>query len=264
MTNFQPSSSSNWFIKLIPTVTTVCVTLGAVAIYDSLSNNSLQLTNETGSSTSLNQTGATGAVGPQGPAGAKGDDGAKGDTGATGASGPKGDTGATGPAGPQGIAGPAGSSGSGGGSGGGSGMILKDANGVSVDNVIDVNAGSITVFKNDLFFTYRSLSYDGKFDGIPRPLNTGYAFFLTSDCTGPYVSTDSFIGTMAFTSYGYFDYLSNKLYTNGIKSNSPAQLYYFYENTCRPYHTFYYYTYTVLPASELPPTLASPIRITFN
>ena len=182
MTNFQSSSSSNWFIKLIPTVTTVCVTLGAVAIYDSLSNNSLQLTNETGSSTSLNQTGATGAVGPQGPAGAKGDTGAtgaQGPAGATGAQGPAGATGPQGPAGATGAQGPAGSSGS----GGGAGLIVRDATGAIVENVATVEVGTqiVNILQNELFFRMEMRS------GYALPMISAEPRYLTPNCTGDLV-----------------------------------------------------------------------------
>jgi len=282
MTNLQPTSASNWFAKLIPTITTVCITLGAVAIYDSQRSDSIQLTNEAGSNAALSPSNGSQIPGPQGPAGAQGDtgpQGPKGDSGVTGATGPagekgdkgatgpagaKGDTGATGPAGPQGATGPAGPAGSSG-SGGGTSLILKDANQVSVDNVFEVGPSAILVFKKDLIFQYRSTTYDGKFEGIPRGLNGTYGLFLTPDCTGPYVAGNRIIGSVSFNPYGYpEEYVNNKVFANGTKSNSEVQLYYYFENTCRPYFIGYYYSFTELPASELPPTLASPIRISFN
>jgi hypothetical protein len=110
---------------------------------------------------------------------------------------------------------------------------------------------------------YRSLTQDGKFDGIPRPLTSAYAFYLTSDCTGPYVSTDPIVGPMSFTYFGTSNYINNKVFTSGTKANSPEQLYR-YENSCLPYNYMDYYTFTEVPASQLPPTLASPIRLSFN
>ncbi|NVB82905.1 MAG: collagen-like protein [Kofleriaceae bacterium] len=92
-------------------------------------------------------TGATGATGPQGPAGPIGPAGAMGPAGpvgATGATGPQGlvgQTGATGPAGPigpigatgaQGPQGPQGPAGTGG------GVVLKDANNVTLGTVISI------------------------------------------------------------------------------------------------------------------------------
>ena len=247
------------------------MTLAAVAIYKSQTNKSIQLTNnEVGSNAFLNQTGATGAVGSQGPAGPKGDTGAtglqgpagaKGETGATGA---KGDTGATGPQGPAGATGPAGPAGSSG-SGGGAGMILKDANNVVVNNVTNVEDGRIRVLKNDRFFNYNSSTYDGRYDGIPRGALNEYAVYLTSDCTGSIVTNNnSSPYTVSLTKFGTREYIDTKIYTIGTKSNSQAQLYYLYDNVCNSWINAYYYTYNELPLSEYPPTLASPIRITFN
>lgn len=264
-------------MKLVPTITSVCVTLAAVAIYDSQRNDSIQLTNEAGSGASLTQSGTSQIPGPQGPAGEQGPAGTKGDTGETGPqgetgpkgpTGAKGDTGATGatgpqgPAGPQGATGPAGSSGS----GGGSGMILKDANGVSVDSVIDVSAGSITVFKNDRFFRYPRSS-EANFIGIPRGEMEFPAGYLTSDCTGPWVMYNVFSNsnhTYSRVVYWGLSYTDNKIYLRG--TSGEATVYYLnpYNDACLNSGSNNYYTMNEIPASELPPTLASPIRITFN
>ena len=141
------------------------MTLGVVAIYDSLSNNSIQIANETGSSASLNQSGATGAVGPQGPAGAKGD---------TGATGPQGPAGATGPAGPAGSSG----------SGGGAGLIVRDATGAIVENVATVDVGNrfVNILQNGLFFRMEMSS------GYALPAIITDPKYLTPNCTGDLVS----------------------------------------------------------------------------
>jgi hypothetical protein len=281
MTNLQPSSASNWFAKLIPTVTTVCITLGAVAIYDSQRNEPIQLTNEAGSNAALSTSNGSQIPGPQGPAGAQGDtgpQGPKGDSGVTGATGPagaKGDTGATGPAGPQGATGPAGPAGSSG-SGGGSGMILTDANGVVVRNILDFSPENIMVFKNDKFFYYTRLGALGNFGGIPRGLQTLPASFLNSNCSGePVVERYAYPAESATfsleISYSQpFTYLNDSIYLRGQSmSQSEVQLYRWRTNsnlpaTCEPSYTDKYYSISAIPSNDLPPSLASPIRISFN
>ncbi len=198
MTNLQSGSAPNWFMKLVPTITSLCVTLAAVAIYESQTNKSIQLTNnEVGSNTSLNQTGATGAVGPQGPAGPKGETGA---AGATGPAGEKGETGATGATGLQGVAGTAGAKGDTGpkgdtgatgpagssGSGGGVAVVL-DANGNVVGYPLSVSpdvfqAGSdnwslATVIMN-------STQQIAQFTKAGTPVTAGQVWFPSVDCTG--------------------------------------------------------------------------------
>lgn len=179
MTNLQPGSAPNWVTKLVPTITSVCVTLAAVAIYESQTNKSIQLTNnEVGSSTSLSQTGA---AGPQGPAGPKGDTGPAGPKGDTGATGPKGDTGATGPQGP------AGSSGSGGGV-----AVVLDVNGNVVGYPLSVspevfstgidNWSAATVLVN-------STKQIVQFTKAGFPVTSGQIWFPSTDCTGvPHLS----------------------------------------------------------------------------
>ena len=108
--------------------------------------------------------------------GAPGVTGAKGETGSTGPAGPRGETG---PAGPRGETGPAGSSGS----GSGSGLIVRDATGAVVENVLTVEVSNelVKILRNELFF------------GIN--LKTGNVFahnyaspkFLTPNCTGDLV-----------------------------------------------------------------------------
>ena len=200
MTNLQPSSASNWVAKLIPTITTVCLTLGSVAIYDSQRNDSIQLTNETGSNAALSPSSSSQIPGPQGPTGAQGEigpQGPKGDAGATGATGPageKGDKGATGsqgpagpagPAGPQGAPGPAGATGATGpagssGSGGGSGVTVKDATGTIIENVmsVEVDFGVAYVIDNGMLFRYDLSS------GELQPSERSYYHYRTQDCTG--------------------------------------------------------------------------------
>jgi hypothetical protein len=167
MTNLQPSSASNWVAKLIPTITTVCLTLGAVAIYDSQRIDSIQLTDEAGSNAALSPSSGSQIPGPQGPAGAQGE------------IGPQGPKGVAGPAGPQGATGPAGSSGS----GGGSGVVVKDASGAIVKNVVDVEFSNqlVNVLVNETVFRY------GTSTGLLQPANSGKPKFLTPTCTGSYV-----------------------------------------------------------------------------
>ena len=250
-------------MKLVPTITSICVTLAAVAIYESQTNKSIQLTNnEVGSNAFLNQTGAAGAVGSQGPAGPKGDTGA---TGLQGPAGPKGDTGATGAQGPAGATGPAGPAGSSG-SGGGSGLVLTDADGNNVSNVVDASNSQITVIKNDRFFRYVRSS-EANFIGIPRGEMEFTAGYLNSDCTGPWVMYNVFVNsnsTFSRVIYWGQSYTDNKIYMRGTPGE--ATVYYLnpYNDACLNSGANNYYTMNELPASELPPTLASPIRITFN
>jgi hypothetical protein len=298
MTNLQPSSASNWVAKLIPTITTVCLTLGAVAIYDSQRNDSIQLTNETGSNAALSPSSSSQIPGPQGPAGAQGDTGPqgpkgdagatgatgaageKGDKGATGATGPagaKGATGATGPAGPQGAIGPVGPAGPAGssGSGGGSWMIPKDVNNVSVSNVMDVDPEYVMVFKNNRIFRYlRDDLPFGEYGGIPRGWRISAPFYLNSDCTGSIVApavdtihdTISILVLQSPTDNARV-YPSNKIYKVGNLSTQSEQLYWtraLQSAPCEPYMTNTYYPMVEIPISELPPTLASPIRLSSN
>jgi hypothetical protein len=204
MTNLQPSSAANWVAKLIPTITTVCLTLGAVAIYDSQRNDSIQLTNEAGSNVALSPSSSSQIPGPQGPTGAQGEigpQGPKGDPGATGATGPageKGDKGATGsqgvagpagPAGPQGATGPVGATGPTGpagssGTGGGSGIVVKDASGAIVENVVQIyfeQDGIVYVRSSDTLFRYVTIR------GELVPMTQRNPMFLTPTCTGSYV-----------------------------------------------------------------------------
>jgi hypothetical protein len=192
MSIFHSSSVANLCYKLIPSITTFCVTLGAVGIYNNnIINNSI-MTNEVGSNTSQipgpqGPAGTQGETGPQGPAGAKGETGPQGpigDEGATsaggakGATGPAGPQGATGPAGPQGATGAAGSSSS----GGGSGLLIRDGAGALIEgfHFKDINYASIWyVFQNGAMF---KLNPD---TGIYKALSEAQGgIYATSDCTG--------------------------------------------------------------------------------
>lgn len=173
MSNLQPSSSASWFIKLVPTITTVCVTLGAVAIYDYQTNKPIQLNNEVSSGTSQipGPQGSVGDIGATGLQGVAGPTGSKGAKGPAGPAGPKGDTGATG------AQGPAGSSGS----GGGSGLVLRDATGAVIEgpSYREANYNLVNVFQNGALFTVDMAT------GIFYPFaSRGSAYYPTADCSG--------------------------------------------------------------------------------
>jgi hypothetical protein len=191
-----------------------------------------------------------------------------GKTGAKGATGAKGDTGAQGPAGPQG---PAGSSSS----GGASGMILQDANGVAVSNIVDVDSYYVLVMNNNRFFTYRDENLSGNFSGKPLGRSFTDNLFLTPGCNGPLVFPIAY-GTnpreQTYTPATLDPTIGKHVYGNGVYqignelSASAVDLYLknLVSDTCTLYSNDKYYESVEIPSSEIPPTLASPIRITFN
>lgn len=196
-------------MKLVPTITSVCVTLGAVAIYDSQRNDSIQLTNEAGSGASLNQSGASQIPGPQGPVGEQGPAGARGDTGATGPqgetgpkgpTGAKGDTGATGATGPQGPAGPQGATGPAGSSGGSSSStggraVLLDANGNVVGYPLSVQAAGFQTSADNWNLAaviMPSTLQIAVFTKAGTPFTSGQVWFPNNDCTGIPVASNDF------------------------------------------------------------------------
>jgi hypothetical protein len=196
MSFFQSSSVANWCYKLIPSITTFCVTLGAVGIYNNNLIKNTIMTNEISSNTSQipgpqGPAGTQGETGPQGPKGdegttsasgakgAAGPAGPQGATGAAGPAGPQGTTGAAGPAGPQGIAGPAGSSGS----GGGSGFVVRDATGAIVEGFAFKDVSNIKVFRNGTMF--QIYMGDGRFRAVRT---TSFVWYATPNCTGARVA----------------------------------------------------------------------------
>lgn len=184
-------------MKLVPTITSVCVTLAAVAIYDSQRNDSIQLTNEIGLGAALNESGTSQIPGPHGPSGEQGPAGARGETGATGATGPKGDTGATGPAGQRGATGPAGPAGSSGGSSSSTGgrAVLLDANGNVVGYPLSVGQGSFQASAdnwNTVVVIMSSTLQIAQFTKAGTPFTSGQVWFPNNDCTGIPVASNDF------------------------------------------------------------------------
>ena len=269
--------------------------MGAVAIYDSQRNDSIQLTNETGSNAALSPasgsqipgpqgpTGAQGEIGPQGPkgdagatgatgaAGEKGDKGATGLQGVAGPAGVKGETGATGPAGPAGPVGPAGGSGS----GGGSGLEFRDANNVLVANVYNSDPSWLLVGKGNKLFKYLATDVL-TFNATPRGISNTIPSYLTPDCTGqvvtPYIWVPS--ETHSLMQYdsanSWMSYFVNDfVYKSGSKSANASSIYWFESgwntNPCvQRLASSFYYPLIQMETSELPPAFAGPISISFN
>lgn len=265
MSIFHSSSVANLCYKLIPSITTFCVTLGAVGIYNNnIINNSI-MTNEVGSNTSQipgpqgpagtqgetgpqGPVGAEGATGAIGPAGEKGDKGATGLQGVAGPAGVKGETGATGPAGPQGIAGPAGSSGS----GGGSGFVVRDANGAIVEGWVYKDEYKLGVFQNGANF---EVLYTGE---IRATMREAESFFTTPNCTGNKVAP---VGTLKpYDSYEIVVFNTSNIVIDTIGTftvgnvKTSGSAYSLYNGVCEFYDDKGYYQITPIAKPSPVPT----------
>ena len=173
--------------------------------------------------------------------------------------------------GTQGATGPAGSSSS----GGGTRIILKDANGVAITNIVDVDSYQVLVHYKNRLFTYRDENNSGNFLGKPLGKSTTVNLFITPDCTGPLVfpvSYGNFSRENTYTPANLDSNIGKFIYGDGVHqvgsvlSSSNVDLYEknLVTSVCAYTDNSKYYNSVSVPSSELPPTLASPIRITFE
>lgn len=122
-------------------------------------------------------------AGPQGPAGAQGPAGPAGSPGATGTQGPAGPQGVQGSAG---VAGPKGSTGPQGTAGSAGGLMLKDANGLTVGQYMNAGAGEFVLSKTaggQLFYLQILASGFVPFVNA-QPGSNSLVEYASTNCTG--------------------------------------------------------------------------------
>ena len=157
-------------------------------------------TGPTGATGATGPTGATGATGVTGPAGMTGPTGATGigqtgpmgdpgNVGATGPTGATGPVGATGPtgigaAGPMGPAGPVGPAGPMGPAGTGGGLVVKDANGVTLGTLLSFGSGTTNASSTSQIWAYTPTKYTVGIDMGGTLVTPTQIYYMGANCTG--------------------------------------------------------------------------------
>jgi hypothetical protein len=141
-----------------------------------------------------------GVTGPQGTTGATGPQGSSGAPGATGPAGANGQQGSSGPQGATGPQGAAGVNSSG-------NAIVKNANGVRLQNVVDLNwkDGGPIVLKDDLLWGFY------KTTGEPYAIRNASMRYLDSECEEGFVYSNGpgmDLSLTAQDTFAFYDHLS--------------------------------------------------------
>lgn len=183
-------------------------------------------TGATGPTGSIGPTGVTGPTGATGSTGVTGATGNTGATGATGSAGTAGSTGPTGPTGPSGTDGTAGAAGATGATGptgpAGSGVVVKDANGVALGTLLSFGAGPSTTNNTAIIWIYTSQKYIVAIDMTGMIVNPQPLYYMGAGCTGT-TYTNSGASGYAYGKIAFWSILKNQLYVlTALDSNGRA------------------------------------------